>query len=315
MALLGKTDEKQTLNLKTVTLGDFAWVDIVDPTKEITKYLIDRYKFHPLDLEDALSSGQVTKIEGYPEYLFIIFHFSVFNKLTRISSRKQWSAFLGENYLVTIRPAEFKIPDELFRECELREEAREEYLSQGSGYLLYQILDRTIDRYFRVLDKILDFLEDIEDDVFKEEVEVAPQLSVLRRDIINQRQVMFPTRTLFVELEKKLKPFSKIDLTLYFSDLMDHINKVCNTLDEYTEIIEVFKDSDYLLSAYRANRTIRTLALFLAIILPFLFVVGIYLVLPASSEKSSPQGLGILLGSVIVVVGVVFYLLHRRRLI
>jgi magnesium transporter len=315
VTLSDRSSESNQSYLKEVTWGDFTWVDIVQPTKEITKYLIERYNFNPLDIEDALSPRQVSKIEEYPEYLFIIFHLSVFNKLTRISSRKQWSAFVGPNYLITLRPPEFKVGGELFRECELREEAREEYLSQGSGYLLYQILDRAIDRYFKVLDKILDFLEEIEDDVFKEEVEVAPQLSVLRRDIINQRQVMFPTRTLFVELEKKLKPYSKIDLTLYFSDLMDHINKVCNTLDEYTEIIEVFKDSDYLLSAYRANRTIRTLALFLAIILPFLFVVGIYLVLPASPEKSSPQGLGILLGAVIVVMGVVFYLLHRRRLI
>ena len=188
-------------------------------------------------------------------------------------------------------------------------------MSQGSGYLLYRILDHAIDRYFKVLDKILAFLEEIEDDVFKEEVEVAPQLSILRRDIINQRQVMFPTRELLGELENKLKPYSKTDLTLYFSDLMDHLNKVCNTLDEYTEIIEVFKDTDYLLSAYRANRTIRTLALFLGIMLPLLFVVGIYLVLPDSLGKSSPLGLGILLGSLIAVMGVVLYFLNRRRLI
>ena len=314
MALLDKT-ETNVMNLKTVSFGDFTWIDIVQPTKEITKYLTERYNFHPLDIEDALNAGQVTKVEEYPEYLYIIFHFTVFNKQTRISSRNQWSVFLGKNFLVSLRPTEYKIADELFRECELREEAREEYLSHGAGYLMYQIIDRTIDRYFRVLDNILDFLEDIEDDVFKEEVEVAPQLSILRRDIIIQRQVMFPTRILFGELEKKLKPYSKIDLTLYFSDLMDHVNKVCDTLNEYTEIIDVFKDTDYLLSAYRANRTIRTLTLFLAIILPFMFIVGIYLVLPPSIEKSSPLALGILLGSTILVIAIVFYFLHRRRLV
>jgi magnesium transporter len=315
MALSEKSSDNKGPNIKTVSFGDFTWVDIVQPTKETTRQLTERYNFNPLDIEDALSPLQVPKVEEYPDYLFVIFHLSVFNKLTRISSRKQWSAFLGPNYLVTLRPVEFKFAEEVLRECELKEEVRQAYLSQGSGYLLYRILDHAIDRYFKVLDKILDFLEDIEDDVFKEEVEVAPQLSILRRDIINQRQVMFPTRTLLGELEKKLKPFSKIDLTLYFSDLMDHVNKVCNTLDEYTEIIEVFKDSDYLLSAYRANRTIRALALFLAVILPFLFAVGIYLVLPPNLEKSSPQALGILLVSIIVVIGIVFFFLHRRRLV
>jgi len=80
-----------------------------------------------------------------------------------------------------------------------------------------------------------------------EGIEAAQELSTLRRDIITQRRVMFPTRTLLVELEKKVKRFSKIDLTVYFSDLMDHMNKICETLDENTDIIEVFKDADYLL--------------------------------------------------------------------
>ena len=95
-------------------------------------------------------------------------------------------------------------------------------MSDGSGFLLYHIIDRAVDFYFRVLDKILSLMEDIEDNVFKENVEAALELSILRRDIITQRRVMFPTRPLMVDLEKKLKRFAKLDLTLYFSDLMDH---------------------------------------------------------------------------------------------
>lgn len=315
MALSDSPSYKKELNLKTVTWGDLTWVDIVQPTKGITRYLTEHYNFNPLDMEDALSPKQVSKIEEYPEYLFIIFYLSVFDRNTRISSRKQWSAFVGANYLVTIHPPEFKVADELFRECEAKEEAREHYLSQGSGHLLYQILDLAIDRYFKVLDKILNLMEDIEDDVFKEEVEVASRLSNLRRDIINQRQVMFPTRTLVARLETKLKEFSKIDLTLYLSDLMDHINTVCNTLDEYTAVIEVFKDSDYLLSSYRANRTVRSIAVLLAISLPFLVVVGIYLILPTEASKSSPQTFGALLIVILVLIASTLLFLRRRHLI
>lgn len=315
MTTYDKASEKNQSNIKTLTLGNFTWVDIVQPAKEATKYLIDYYDFNPLDLEDALSPRQVSKIEEYPDYLFIIFHISVYDKERRISSRKQWSAFVGDNFLVILRPPEFKVAGELFRECEIREESREQYLSQGSGYLLYQIIDRAIDRYFKVLDKILNSMEDIEDDVFKEEVEVASQLSNLRRDIINQRQIMFPTRTLLARLETKIKQFSKMDLTLYFSDLMDHVNKVCNTLDEYTAVIDVFKDSDYLLSGYRTNRTVRALAVLLAISLPFIIVVGIYLVLPGGAEKGNPQSLAMLLAIIVILIIATVIFLHRRHLI
>jgi magnesium transporter len=315
MAKSNKVTKENQVNIKTITSGDFTWVDIVQPTKEAAKYLAEHYGFNPLDIEDALSPRQVSKIEEYPEYLFVIFHLSVFEKARRVSARKQWSAFVGPNYLVTIRPPEFKVAGELFQECETKTETREQYLSQGSGYLLYQIFDRTIDQYFKVLDKILGLMEDIEEGVFREDVEVASALSSLRRDIIDQRQVMFPTRALLAELEAKLKQYSKTDLTLYYSDLMDHVNKVCNTLDEYKEVIEVFKDSDYLLSGYRSNRAIRAIAILLAIGLPFVVVACIYLILPGGLEKGSLQTFAGLLLIIVALIGAILYFLRRRHLI
>ncbi len=282
--------------------------------KRQPNYLAEHYHFNPLDLEDVLSPRQIPKIEEYQEYLFVIFSLSVYSRATRISSRKQWSAFVGPDFLITIHPSELKDAGDLFRECESKEETREQYLSQGSGFLLYKIIDRGIDHYFRILEKIVDLMEGIEDNVFKEEVEAATELSLLRRDIINQRQVMFPNRALLADLETKLKPFSKADLPLFLGDLMDHVNKICATLDEITEMMEVLKDTDYLLSGYRANRTIRAMAVLLAIGLPFLVVAALYVMLPVGN-KESPQFLILLLIVLIILVGATLYTLRRRRLI
>ena len=308
------TADKKQLNLKTLAFGDMTWVDVSQPTKEVTKYLIDQYGFHPLDLEDALSPRQLPKIEDYPQYIFVIFHLSSFDRTTRVSTRKQWTAFVGDKFLVTMHPQELKAVDELFHDCELNEDARNQYMSHGSGYLLYQILDRAVDSYFRVLDKILVSMEDIEDSVFEEQVEAARELSLLRRDIITQRRIMFPMRTLLTDLEKRLKRFARIDLALYFSDLMDHVNKICETLDEYTDVIDVFKDADYLLSGYRANRTIRTLAVLFALGLPFLVVAAVYVILPGGESKGTTASFLLLLAVAMVMVGLIVWFLRRRRL-
>ena len=71
----------------------------------------------------------------------------------------------------------------------------------------------------------MSLMEDMEDIVFDEEVEAAKEISILRRDIITQRAVMFPTRTIFIEMENKLKRFSKMDVTAHYNDLMDHIQQ------------------------------------------------------------------------------------------
>lgn len=310
--------EGKPLNLKTITWGDLSWIDIVPPTIAETQYLAEIYQFHPLDLDDCLSRKQLPKLDEYKNYLFFILHFPVYNRETRISTHGQLAAFIGDKFLITLHKGEMKTLVKLFRECEIDEEARVENFSHGSGYLLYNIIDRAVDSYFPILDKILSMVEDVENTVFDENVEAALELSVLRRDIITQRRIIWPMRTLFNELGNKLRRFTTVDMTAYFDDLMDHFNKITVTLDECKEVIDVYKDADYLLSTYRLNRVSRTLAILSAVVLPFLVVSGIYgmnVILPGGIEQGTPDTFLLLLAIMLLIILTMLYIFHRKRLI
>ena len=312
-----KISETKGLNIKTISYEELTWVDITNPTEESKKYLADRFNFHPMDLEDALSKRQLSKIEEYQQYVFLIFHIPVYDKITKLSTRRQWCAFIGEKFLVTLRPLELQVIDDMLRESEFNENIKKEYMSKGSTYLVYSILDHAVDAYFPVLDKILSLMDDIEDRVFDEGVEMAREINILRRDIITQRRVMFPERTLQAELQSKLKRFSKTDMTLYFSDLNDHVNKICDTLDEAKEVIEVFKDADSTLSNSRANRVIHTVALVLAIAVPVMIVAGIFSmnILPGGLTSGGMQTFVIAVVIMIILIALLLVFFRRRKLI
>jgi magnesium transporter len=99
---------------------------------------------------------------------------------------------------------------------------------------------------------------------------------------------------------------------------MDHMNKICETLDETTEIIEVYKDADYLLSSYRANRGIRVLEVMLAILLPLVIVFGLYGMYITFFGSVTKESTGIYLGLIAIFVvfsGGVIAFLRRKHLI
>ncbi|MCX7911571.1 MAG: magnesium transporter CorA family protein [Dehalococcoidales bacterium] len=311
-----RTQEEGPLNIETITYGGLTWVNIEPPTKREIAWLAEKFHFHPLALDDCISRKQISKIDVYPGYVFFVFHYPYYDKATRIASKKQWAAFIGEDFLVTLHTGDLKTLKALFRDCQENEEARREFFSGGSGYLLYRILDRAIDSYFPVLDKILSLLEDLEDAVFDEDIEAAKEIAILRRDIITQRAVMFPTRAIFVEMENKLKRFSKIDLTAQYNDLMDHMNRICQALDECQEIIEVFKDTDYVLATNRVNRVLRILNIFATIALPFLIVSSIYgmnIYLPGGIEKGKLDSFVVLMLIMAVIAGAMLIFFRRRR--
>lgn len=295
---------EQPLSVETITWGDMTWINIEAATESEIQWLGETYGFHQLALDDCLSRKQISKLDVYPGYLFFVFHYPLYHKETHIATKQQWSAFIGENFLITVNTAELKTIDALFRDCMANESTRKENMKQGSGFLLYRLLDRAIDSYFPVLDKILSLMEGLEDVVFDEEVEAAHEISVLRRDIITQRTVMFPTRDLFKEMENKLKRYSKTDVTAYYNDLMDHMDKICNTLDECKEIIEVYADADFRLGTDRVNRILRVLNILATIALPLIIVSSIFgmnVFYPGSIEQGEHTAFYIIMGVTVVI--------------
>lgn len=304
------------LNLQSVVYGNLTWINIENPTEHETAYLAHNFPFHSFDLDDCLSRKQLPKIDEYDDYIFTILHFILYKKETRTSTHGQIAVFTGEKYLITLHSGEFKHLSKLFVECQTGEQSRKEYMEHGSGYLLYRILDRMVDAYFPILDKIIDLVENVEDAVFDENLEVARELSILRRDINTQRRVIFPMRTLGVALGKKLQRFASVDITVYYGDLMDHVNKICETLDECKETIEVFKDADFLLSTYRINRLNRILTILGTIFLPFLVISSVYgmnIALPGGLETGSHQSFIILTVVMVAIAGGMLFIFHRKR--
>jgi len=299
--------------LREVAFGDLTWVNIERPTERETEYLAQNYSFHPLDLDDCLSRIQRPKIDQYKGYLFLVFHFPIFNKETRVTSPSQVSVFIGEKYLITLHKGELKPLVKLFKECQIDEESRQENFSQGSAYLLYRIIDRLVDYCLPILNKIGDNIEDVEDDIFSDEMPRAiKEISMLRRDVISFRRIIWPMRAVVGSLEPKVRRFTKIDLAVYFGDMVDHVDKIWDGLDEYKEIIEGLNDTHDSLATNRTSEVMRMLTIIATILLPITVVASVYgMNIPLPFQHSSYSLLFVVLIMVAIISGILYF--FRRQ--
>jgi len=253
------------LNIESVAWGELTWVNIEQPTKKETEHLAENYPFHPLDLDDCLSRIQRPKIDIYDDYLFLVFHFPVFSVEARVTTPSQVSVFIGQNYLITLHKGDLKPLVNLFKQCqsEENEELRQEYFSQGSAYLLYRIVDRLVDYCFPILNKIGVNIEEVEENIFTSKglPKAIEGLSILRRDVISFRRIIWPLRAVIGSMEPKIRRFAKMDMEVYFGDMVDHVDKIWDALDEYKEIIEGLSDTHSSVVSYRVNDILRVLTI------------------------------------------------------
>jgi len=313
-----KNKEKQAegpLHMESVTRNDVTWINIEPPTERETEYLSQNYPFHPLDLDDCLSRIQRPKIDEYKEYIFLVLHFPVFNPEARVTNPSQLSVFISEKYLITLHKGELKPIVALFRDCELNEDTIEEHFSQGTGYLLYRIIDRLVDYCLPIISKISANIEKTEDNIFKSRrmPRAIGDISALRRDVIAFRRIIWPMRAVIATLEPKIRRYTNMDMAPYFGDMIDHVDKIWDALDEFKEIIEGLNDTHDSLATNRTNEVMRMLTVIATVLLPLTLLAGIFgMNVPLPLEESPYVFVLIFVVWVIIVTGMLYFFRRNR---
>lgn len=262
--------------LKKIQGSKFVWINIDSPSHDGLNALLDVYPFHHLDIEDCLSKTQLPKIDEYNDYLFIILHFPRFLREKRFSIPAQLSMFLGRNFLITVHNGELKPLNKFFLKC--REESGQcpDRIGASPALLLYKILYALIENLMLMMGKVIFNLELVEERVFDEKVDAVKQVTELRHNIANVRRIVFPLKRIIHELGKKIKRFTGEDMGVYFNDLADYIDKVWAILEECRDTIEIYKDTDFIISSDRTNKILAVLTILFTFSIPVTVIGSLY---------------------------------------
>jgi magnesium transporter len=257
--------------------GRMTWVNIEKPTPDDIEYLRQHYSFHPLDLEDCLSRIERPKIDEYDNYLFIIMQFPVFDDTRRVSRAAEVDMFIGAGFLVTVHDGNLWPIAKLFDDCQDEVEIRQKHMGGGASRLLHDAIDRLVDYCFPILYKVDANIREIEEDIFTEDVpDVVQEISWVRRDIIALQRIVKPQIAIVANLEHKDRPFIREELEVYFGDVLDHLYKAWDMLEDHRDVIEGLSDTANTLTSYRINEVMKILTIISVIMLPLTLLSGIY---------------------------------------
>ncbi|MFH0776878.1 MAG: magnesium/cobalt transporter CorA [Patescibacteria group bacterium] len=299
---------------KAISHKSLQWFDFAKPDQSTTDFLGKKFKFHPLDLEDCLTEIQRPKIDEYPDYLFIVLHFPVWNAQSSRISTEEVDIFIGQNFIVTLHDGVLAPLEKIRGHCE-QAAGREKYLGKGSGYFLYKLTNSLFNSCFPILDKLWKSTVAIEKDVFDQEGirDLLKDIMLLKKNIITFRRILAPERPVISSLEHKNKKFLPESLEAYFDDVVDKIEKQWNSLDSLKEVADTLQDANESLISHRSGETIKVLTIFSVIMLPLTLISGIFGMNVALPFQKHPAGFVIVAGVMITtLLTMVFYFKWKK---
>ena len=262
----------------TIRTPTLRWINIDEPRLADRQWLADTFGFHELDLEDVASHNQRPKVDEYPDYLFIVMQFPRFDKERGRLHAAELDIFLGPDFVITLPNEEILPLPAMFERTRSREDAREQLMTKGSGYLLYEILDRCVDASFPMLGQLGRKLRRLEDDIFEggRSSEIVRDLSNAKQEIINFRAVIRPQRAVFRALERAKQRYLTEDLDIYFDDLTDASERIWDVLENFMEIVDGLESTNESVLSHRLNDGLRVLTAVSVILLPLTLVASLF---------------------------------------
>lgn len=238
----------------------------------IIEGLQSHFALHGLLVDDILTD-QRPKAEEYDDYLFV-----TLKMLYRIDGPEvdyeQISFVLGTNYLLTFQEKEGDLFD-AFRERIRHDQGR--VRKKKADYLMYRLIDITVENYYNVLDNIGVQIDDIEATIRTNTSDESFQkIQTIKKELIYLHKALYPLRDALGKVLKDESDFIREENLRYFSDVYDHVIHLIDSLDTYRDLTAGLTDQYMNIQNSKLNEVIRVLTIISTIFIPLTFIVGVY---------------------------------------
>lgn len=251
---------------------DFVWVALRDPQPVELDEIRSAFNLHELAFADARRAHQRPHIEEYGDAVFVVM------KLVEIVEGAltvgELAIFAGKNYVLSVRSRSqqhfFGIRERCEREPHL--------LRQGSGFVLYALMDAVVDRYFPLVDALELELETVEEQMFvkgsaRSNIE---RLYEVKRKVNLLKNAVAPLLDAVTNLYGQRTPAVCANTQEYFHDVYDHLAYINASIDGIRETISTAIQVNLSMVAIDQSEVSKQLAAWAGIFAIATALVGIW---------------------------------------
>jgi magnesium transporter len=244
----------------------------------VIRGLAEKYRLHPLAVEDVLHVTHRPKVEAYSDdgtlqaRLFIIARML---ELTEGHLRsEQISIFLGHRTVLTLQESPGDVWDGI----------RQRIQSPGSrlrandaSFLVHSLLDAIVDACFPILEFYGDRLEDVEAEVLVNPTPASIQnIHSLKRELLLLRRAVWPMREVISSLQREQHPCMSDATRTYMRDVYDHTVQIIDIVETYREMATGLTETYMSAMSQRLNEVMKVLTIIGTIFIPLTFLAGVY---------------------------------------
>jgi magnesium transporter len=288
------------------------WINVDGISKQCVEELCNAFDVHWLLQEDILSINQRAKVDEVNQTVFCLLKMLYYNKEKKQIEYEQVSIVMGNNFILSFQE---EAERDLF--AGIREKlkfANHKIRISSIDFLLYSLIDAIVDNYFEVLDKFLNEIEKLEDEVSEKGTNATlSTINHLRKEAMILKRTVQPVREMLQTLVKSENELLTLNSEKYFKDVLDHSTQAIDAIDNYRELIFGLNELYMSNMNLQMNQIMKVLAIVTTLLAPLTVITGIYgMNFKYMPELSHTYGYFMVIGLMLTLFIVMLFAFKRR---
>jgi magnesium transporter len=258
----------------------FVWLGMVEPSIEELEGVQEIFGLHELAVEDAQSFHLRPKIEQYEsDVSFVVLRTARYVDEREEIEFGEISVFISPSFVITVRQG----AGSDLHGARLRLEQRPALLEEGSGAVLWAILDKVVDDYAPVVEELERDIDQVEHTVFSGTTAPTQRIYLLRREVSDFYRAVHPLLSPVDALERGQMPHVTPALRQYFRDIGDHLKLVNEEVAAQRDLLTTVLEANMAVISVeqtkvsvRQSTTMEQLTVLATVFLPLTFVTGFF---------------------------------------
>jgi magnesium transporter len=250
------------------------WIDIrgIGDIK-LLEYLQNKFSINKLMMEDITDCRQRPKLDEYSDVLFAVSRNMYINEHLEIEN-DQVSFILLPHVLISLQESYSSTFEPVIHRLQ---GGNGNIRSGETSYLLYALIDVIVDNYFRLIYKLGDELETIEQLLYRRaDKALMFQTQNIKREMITIRRAVWPERDKINDMIRSESGLINKITKTFLRDTYDHCMQIIDLVESYKDLTTSLVDMNLSLISHRMNEIMKVLTIISSIFIPLTFIAGIY---------------------------------------
>ncbi len=289
------------------THGDLVWIDLLSPTQEEVRDLMEEFSIDPLVADELLLPSTRNRVDPRDEYFYLVLHFPAFKHIHDMAHTMLEIDFVvGKKWIITTRYDGIDPLHQFSKLFEVDSVLDRKNMADHAGNVLYYMLFELYRMLYDELAHIETRLDMVEDRIFEGlEREMVAELSRISRDLLNYAQALDSHHSMLQSLETPGVALFGYEYVRNIRTVISEYERLAASIKSSRASLLELRETNNSLLTTKQNEIMKTFTIMAFLMLPLSLISSVFgMNVALMPIVEHPFGFWIIVGIMLAVVAV-----------